>query len=255
MPNKNLNLEFLSKAPDSLKKWARHPSIYFIWAFYLNLRPYFARPETYSQLGEDLEIRKWLPENQGFYIDIGSGFPISGSNSFYFYRLGWKGVAIDPILSNIMLHRLFRSKDKTNNCLVGETTITKNFYHMRPYELSTTEKMIALDSLDRGISKLISIKSIKSIKISDLNIKLNPLEPSFLSIDCEGSDLEVLKGNNFELTRPRVICVEEWSEHENSPENIQNYLLSKQYTLVNSKSLSKIFIANEYLSVSKDKDD
>jgi len=251
--NKNLDIEFLRRAPDSLKNLFRQPSISFLWAFYINLRFYLLRPKSFSQLGEDVELRKWLPENQGTYIDIGSGYPISGSNSYYFYLLGYTGVAVDPILSNIILHRLFRRKDKTYNCLCGETTTTEIFYHIRPYELSTTSKIIALDILNRENTKLIKMKKIKSIKISDLKINLSPFDPTFFSIDCEGADLDVLKGNNFELTRPRVICIEEWSEHNNKVDNIETYLLSKRYTLVKQKSISKIFVANEYLSISNNK--
>jgi hypothetical protein len=132
MLSKNLNLEFLRKAPDSFKKWARHPSISIIWAFYLNLRSYFFRPESYSQFGEDLEIRKWLPENQGFYIEIGSGYPISGSNSFYFYRLGWKGVVIDPFLKNIVLNSFLREKQTVKTHIKNNVKNTQKLIEKWP---------------------------------------------------------------------------------------------------------------------------
>ena len=61
---------------------------------------YFATKRCYSQCGEELILRSMLNSigktGIGTFIDIGAHHPIHGSNTYYFYRLGWSGVNIDP---------------------------------------------------------------------------------------------------------------------------------------------------------------
>ena len=54
----------------------------------------------YGQSAEDAILQILLPERNGVYIDIGCGNPIKTSNTFVFYKRGWKGVVVDPISLN-----------------------------------------------------------------------------------------------------------------------------------------------------------
>ena len=64
---------------------------------------------------------KFLPEKDGFYIDIGAGSPIEASNSYLFYKRGWRGICVDPIAINEKLHKVFRPRDKFLRSLVGNS--------------------------------------------------------------------------------------------------------------------------------------
>ena len=55
----------------------------------------------YSQFGEDTILQKYLQEDKGFYLDIGSGDPVRGSNTFFLYKKGWSGILIDPLTRNM----------------------------------------------------------------------------------------------------------------------------------------------------------
>ncbi|HEY8402846.1 MAG TPA: hypothetical protein VIK89_16380 [Cytophagaceae bacterium] len=55
---------------------------------------------SYSFTGEDRlieSILKPIITRTGFYIDVGCNEPRFISNSFLFYRRGWRGVTIDPM--------------------------------------------------------------------------------------------------------------------------------------------------------------
>ena len=45
----------------------------------------------YSQFGEDAKLKKYLSGEKGFYLDIGSGDPVKGSNTFNLYKMGGEG--------------------------------------------------------------------------------------------------------------------------------------------------------------------
>ena len=75
---------------------------------------------------------------------------------------------------------------------------------------------------------------------------MKPTEPSLLSIDVEGMDLNVLKSNNWRKITPRVICVEE-SAPVHSHSEISKYLKTFGYKYIESTGLSSIYVHEEYV--------
>ena len=56
------------------------------------------RSFTFSQEGEDLLINRILNnKSEGFFIDIGAHHPIRFSNTYFFYRKGWRGINVDAM--------------------------------------------------------------------------------------------------------------------------------------------------------------
>ena len=67
----------------------------------------------------------------------------------------------------------------------------------------------------------------------------------FLNIDAEGADFEVLESLNFDVYRPKLICVEIDDEQiENS--KIFNFLKKQKYTNQWSATFSYIFTDDLY---------
>ncbi len=51
---------------------------------------------SYSQFWEDMLLNFYfLRQQQGFYIDIGAYHPIQLSNTYHFYKRGWREINID----------------------------------------------------------------------------------------------------------------------------------------------------------------
>lgn len=217
------------------------------FGIYVNLRVLSENPQFFGQLSEDEELQKWLPESEGTYLDIGAGYPVRGSNTFCFYKRGWRGIAIEPIRTNTFIFKLFRRGDKVINRLVGRSSGSVYFYHFEPYEYSTTDDEIASQMKRRADTRLISRRKVRQISIAELELCISPLQPTLLSIDAEGADLEILKGIPWEKYCPRVICVEEWADRIDPSENVTRFLRANAYTLVANLSPSLIFVANEYL--------
>ena len=67
----------------------------------------------------------------------------------------------------------------------------------------------------------------------------------FLSIDTEGKDFEVLQSLNFKRYDPKYICIEIYSNHDPlfdiKKNQIYNYLIEKNYTLLEIKRENYIF--------------
>ena len=70
------------------------------------------RQASYSQEGEDRILQR-LFENQtpGFYVDIGAHHPRRFSNTYIFYKQGWRGINVDATPGSMFLFRVFRKRD------------------------------------------------------------------------------------------------------------------------------------------------
>ena len=204
----------------------------------------------YSQSSEDSIISRYCTEHSGQYIDVGAGRPISGSNSYFFYKKGWSGILIDPIARNQRLSQLLRTRDKFERGLIGQSGSVA-FFETYPYEYSTTSQATYEALLADGLVAL-KKKSFLNVKpLSSFDLKISEIEPSFLSIDAEGADFEVLQSNDWSGFRPRVICIESPQGIDVNSDSIVELLTERGYSLVEQTQLSKIFVSKRYLESTK----
>jgi len=215
---------------------------FFCLSLWLSINP---RVKFYSQCGEDSLMLKYLPENSGTYVDVGAGQPVRGSNTFYFYKKGWTGHLFEPIQANMALIKIFRRRDRKYQNLVGSSKIKTKFFEFVPTEYSTMVKSVADQLIAEG-KKLKSSYEIDAIRLSETDIQLIPTEPSLLSIDVEGADLEVLNSIDWTKIRPRVVCIEEVGE--TNSKLIKEKLEIEGYHLAEDSGISKIYLHKSYKS-------
>jgi FkbM family methyltransferase len=204
--------------------------------------------EFYSQFGEDAILKKYLKEDKGFYLDIGSGDPVRGSNTYFLYKKGWKGILIDPLTRNIFSSKVIRRKDKIIQGLVGATDRSYPFYEMYPYEYSTTNNEVVKDLINNGKAKLVKKVQLNTFSVSELNLNINLDQPSLLSVDCEGFDLEVLKTIDLKTIEFRIICVEDFDYNPAyKSSTINQYLNKNGYEIVDRAGPSSIYVKSSWL--------
>jgi FkbM family methyltransferase len=205
--------------------------------------------DSYAQFGEDVCIRLLLGSRNGRYVDIGSGHPIAGSNSYAFYKLGWTGVLVDPLLSNVCASRTARKRDRVHQACVGTQSGSVEFFEYDVYQYSTTspERVEELSAL--GYEPKHRYQS-PTIRLSDLEISALPTEPVFLSIDVEGMEMEVLESNDWASFLPAVIAIEEWETPLARVTTVFTYLQKFGYELVAVVGVTSVYRHCEYVSVS-----
>jgi hypothetical protein len=200
---------------------------------------------SYSQFGEDKVLRSLLPEPFGEYLDIGAGDPVRNSNTYLFYRLGWKGHLVEPILSLAKKSTSKRPRDVVHNNLIGDGgNESLTFFEFETSELSTTDANRATSLVNSGFL-LASTYECQSQPIGKFLSPRTPLEPFFLSIDIEGGDFAILKTIDWSKFKPRVICVEDTSPFGFS--DTQKLLASLDYKLHSCHTISSIYCHSEYL--------
>lgn len=177
---------------------------------------------SYSQYGEDLVIERELwGINEGRYIDVGAYDPKYLSNTYRLYRLGWRGVLVEPNLKRIEKLINNRKGDTVIAAGIGERSGTKLLYTFAEDALNTFDITEAIKNLSRC-----RYTGQFPVPITTLEgIQNRYGEADFLSIDTEGYDLEVLKGNDWAKYQPALICIEDNKDGG----AIYKYLTAKGY--------------------------
>jgi hypothetical protein len=131
---------------------------------------------------------------------------------------------------------------------------------MYPYEYSTTNDEIVKDLINNGKAKLVKKVQMNTFSVSELKLDINSSQPSLLSIDCEGLDLEVLKTIDLKTIKFRVICAEDFDFNPMSKTSEINQYLNKNVgfsdgsiAYVNNQGIAKPFTSQEIYNNTKGK--
>jgi FkbM family methyltransferase len=186
---------------------------------------------SYSQFGEDRILKGLMAkdglhiENGGFYLDVGAHHPERFSNTKIFYDLGWSGINIDPNEGIKQKFEESRPRDKTLEIALGKQNGVQEFFNYDESALNSLinrdQELINTQYLPSG-SKMVQVSTIKEI-LNQFHKEDIP-NSSFLDIDVEGHELDVLLGNNWDKYKFSYILIE---QKLTSLETIQDCLVSK----------------------------
>lgn len=189
----------------------------FYWNYKLKKKKYFSRNKI------DKEIIKFLDYRNGFFIEIGANDGIRESNTYYLEKnLNWKGILIEPVKENFEKCKKNRSSKNFyyNSACVSfsykkkEVELIYSDLMTVPLNLENDNQNLPADHAELGKKYLKKNQSIKRItaKAKTLNEILDktnaPRLIDFLSLDVEGSEIEVLKGINHSLFSFKYILIE-----------------------------------------------
>lgn len=196
------------------------------------------RNNSYSQEGEDLIIDKLLNyKKNGFYIDIGAHHPMKYSNTFIFYKRGWNGINVDAMPDSMKEFEKMRPRDINLQAAISNNNSEATFYIFNEPALNTLNAEEAKNKDNKNGYKIIRELKLKTLKLSEILDKqlLENQEIDFLSIDTEGNDLKVLKSNNWEKYKPKLVLVEDLKF-----KNIEDYYQSETYIFMKNLNYSVV---------------
>jgi FkbM family methyltransferase len=175
----------------------------------------------YSQNGEDIYVEKLLEgikQGSCIYIDVGANQPTQISNTYLFYRKGFRGILIEPNGELSKLCRRFRKHDVflsvgaaesagVAEFKIGESSVTAGFLEDANVKHTSWVPLLPVDTIWRVVGKR---------------------TPVFLfSIDTEGFDLNVLLGAKETLQHTACVVVEAKEDYREISELLVSFKFEK----------------------------
>lgn len=203
-------------------------------------------PYSKAQLAQDLFALSFAGDTSPkFFVEFGATDGVSLSNTWLLEKkLGWNGILAEP--GKTWHNAISKNRDCVidTRCVAGASGLKYQFLEVIDCEkgspeLSGIEKYF--NNRDR-VSKIRLKNSVscevETISLDDLLEHYNaPQDIQFLSLDTEGSELEILKGYDFGKRTIRSICVEH-NYIESNRKAINELLIEKGYRQV-LKQISK----------------
>ena len=206
----------------------------------------------YSQHGEDYLIWKYFDfKDKGFYIEVGAFDGKYLSNTYSFEQQGWSGICIEPhpVFYSMCLenrkgshcvNKACVSSDKEEVVLQADPTglfsglANDNTFRKKYVGGILENKQVDFEDFQ--------MHSVKASKLDDILQKYkNHFDKiDFISIDVEGTEIDVLDGFNLELHSPELIVIEANSdEHQ---EKLTKYLENRRYYFVRKLGVNLFFV-------------
>ncbi len=168
-------------------------------------------PKSRAQLQQDLFVSYFSShlDSQGFFVEFGATNGISLSNSYLLENeFAWSGILAEP---GRIWHEELAQNRKCKieyDCVFGVTGEVIQFSEVDVPELSTISTYQESDSHSE-FRKKNARYNVSTVSLQDLLLRNNaPRAITYLSIDTEGSEYDILKDFPFENWDISIITVE-----------------------------------------------
>jgi FkbM family methyltransferase len=166
---------------------------------------------SYSQEGEDLVLsRIFESQESGFFVDIGALHPQRFSNTYKFYRAGWRGINVDAMPGSMEIFRKIRPEDINLEIPVSDKIEHLDYHVFNEPALNTFSKELADERSQKEqyhVERVINIKTNTLENILDEHLPKNQ-KIDFMTIDAEGLDFQILTSNNWAKYSPQIVLIE-----------------------------------------------
>ena len=210
--------------------------------------------KSYSQCGEDLIVEyifNLRNITKPTYIDIGANDPFSISNTALFYNKGCTGINIEANPYLIKKFQDDRPLDINLSVGIGAKAGKLEFYVMNDSTLSSFSNIECENYIKTGKYHIVDTIQIEVVTLDSVIDKYcNGIFPDFMSLDVEGMDLDILKSINYNISAPKIICVE---AAEYSPigtgsrrDELIDFLIEKGYYEYANTNLNAIMVKKDF---------
>ena len=205
----------------------------------------------YSQTGEDAILAHLLfGHDSGFYVDVGAFHPIKYSNTYYFYRRGWMGINIEPTPAQGDLFKKLRPRDINLACAVGRVRGRVRVTTFDDPAVNSADKQMIDRHINSGQFHPTGEIVVETYPLAEILETYMPPGKAltFLSVDVEGMEMDVLESHNWDRLRPRFVVVE-WLEPPSVKQAISSgvhrFLEQQEYELICKTPATLIFCESE----------
>jgi FkbM family methyltransferase len=183
-----------------------------------------------AQLFQDLWAL-WASDQRrdGYFVEFGAGDGVHLSNTVLLEtEMGWTGLLAEPNPRFVEQVRANRRCLVSDKCVFSQSGRTLDFVATETGEFSFLADFEPSDSHRERRAKVAMRVEVQTITLNDLLIEAEaPRRIDYMSVDTEGSELEILSAFDFDRWDVRAISV----EHNKTParEGIYQLLVGNGY--------------------------
>jgi FkbM family methyltransferase len=208
---------------------------------------------SYGQFNEDGFILSQYTQSFGYAIEVGGADGLNGSPTKCLEDLGWKTLLIEPnpqLFTEAKKHR-----PHVFNCAAGEVcedNVGMTIYTLNGGNETAVSGLNPNTKLIEQHQHLIQDQRLELVNKRTLNVLIYEWEKvlgeeipniDFVSIDTEGTELDVMKGFNIGKYQPKIIALENNFEDMNYRRTMFGY----GYILYNRIGVNDYYIRESYL--------
>jgi FkbM family methyltransferase len=182
----------------------------------------------YSQHGEDKWIEENLKPEVGTFCEVGAFDGVLSSNTLHFEEIGWKGLLIEP--DPIVAAQC--AKNRKSQVWTGAVASNKN------RQFFVNEQDRGLSGFSRpGIHAFVNVHTLSHI-LDQCGFR----KVDLLSIDTEGSEIDVWSTLYHSKSWPKIVIMEYWTLPETpDPDRIIKRMARDGYREVHRTTCNLIF--------------
>lgn len=177
---------------------------------------------VYSQNSEQEAILKAFGDFKGTFLDLGANDGVTLSNTRALAEAGFCGCLVEPAPSAFMkLKTLYETEKKgcfyVYNCAIGNHNGKGVLYDsgelLKKGDKSLVSTLIKEETKRFSATVAYEMVEVKVFRWKTFYNRLSIKKFDFISIDCEGMDLDILKQMNIAELGVKCLCIE-WNGNQ-----------------------------------------
>ncbi|MBI1825087.1 MAG: FkbM family methyltransferase [Planctomycetes bacterium] len=218
-----------------------------------------------AQFGEDRILwRLFQGRTHGYFIEVGAYDGITLSNTFFLEQMGWSGILIEPIRAMCERAVQIRPRSRVVHAACGKRgshgvakftvaqnvpvlsfLTTDNAHRERCQREGATlveidVPLLTLDDVIRDAREHSGAGGMRGPWVPNIGWDID-----LVSIDTEGSELDVLDGFALERYRPKVLVIE---NDRPAGEAVEPYLHARGYRKVHRQKINDFYARTDLSS-------
>ena len=180
--------------------------------------------QSFSQFGEDVLLWEFFHQRtEGFFVEVGANHPTKFSQTWFLEQRGWRGLLVEPLAAKCELLRQHRPGSRVFQVAAG----TPSQRGRARFTVAAGDDMLSGLQVQLGVTPDLAVE-VDVRTLDDLIAEAGNPRLDLVSIDVEGTELDVLRGFDLARHQPALVLIEDHLQRL----DVHRHMVRHRYRLV-----------------------